>query len=192
MSSGRLVALEGGLDEELAQLRDAARGDDVSVRALYRAHVDRVYRCVARILGSQDGDIEDVTQQVFLAALAGADRFDGRSKVSTWLVGIATRKALDALRARSRRGRWSKITEWVGLGRPAAGPDARHDSLSQAEAALALLTPDQRTVFVLHQVEGYTFQEISDMTDTGISTLHARLKAARGRIDASLEEGGSR
>lgn len=192
MSSGHLVALEGGLDEDVDRLRDAARGDDASVRALYRAHVDRVYRCVAQILGSQDGDIEDVTQQVFLAALAGADRFDGRSKVSTWLVGIATRKALDAVRARSRRGRWSKVTEFVGLGRPAASPDARHDSLSQADAALAALTPEQRTVFVLHQVEGYTFQEISDMTDTGISTLHARLNAARRRIDALLDEGGPR
>lgn len=192
MSGGRLVALEGGIEDDLARLRDAARGDEASVRALFRAHVDLVHRCIARILGSGDGDLEDVTQQVFLAALAGADRFDGRSKVSTWLLGIATRKALDAVRARSRRGRWAQITELVGAGRPAARPDARHDSLSEAKALLALLTPEQRTVFVLHQVEGYTFQEISEMTDTGISTLHARLQAARRRIDASLKEGGSR
>ena len=137
--------------------------------------IARVHRCVARILGANDGDLEDVTQQVFLAALASADRFGGRSKVSTWLVGIATRKALDAARSRARRARWSKVTEWVGLGRPAGPPDARHDSRSAAEAALAALTIEQRTVFVLHEVEGYTFQEISDMTSTGISTLHARL-----------------
>lgn len=193
--SGSFVLIEGGLAETervpdgVAELRAAAAGDEAAVRALYRAHLDRVQRCVGRILGPADGDLEDVVQQVFLAALAGADRFDGRSKVSTWIVGIATRKALDAARARGRRGRWAKITEWVGLGRPAPPPDARHDSLSLAEAALARLTPEQRTVFVLHQVEGYTFKEISEMTDTGISTLHARLKAARGRIDAMLAEG---
>lgn len=189
MSSGHLRALDGGIDPDVALLRDAAAGDERSVRDLYRAHVERVHRCVARILGPFDGDVEDVTQAVFLAVLEGAGRFDGRSKVSTWVVGIATRKALDAARARSRRGRWAKITDWVGLGRPAAPPDARHDSLTEAEAMLALLDPDQRMVFVLKEVEGYTLKEISEMTDTGISTLHARLKAARKKIDASLSGG---
>ncbi|RZO49056.1 MAG: RNA polymerase sigma factor [Sandaracinaceae bacterium] len=186
MAEDRLVAIEGGLSEEEALLRDASSGDDAAVRRLYRAHVDRVHRCVARILGPHDPDVDDVVQQVFLAALDG--RFDGRSKLSTWMVGIATRRALDASRARARRHRWSKVTEWVGLGRPAEAPNARHDALSQAEAALATLTPEQRTVFVLHQVEGYTFKEISEMTSTGISTLHARLKAARRRLDELLEE----
>ncbi|HJL18479.1 MAG TPA: RNA polymerase sigma factor [Sandaracinaceae bacterium LLY-WYZ-13_1] len=185
----RLTALDGGLEEDHARLREAAAGDEAAVRALYRAHVDVVFRCVARILGPHDPDLEDVVQQAFLAALDGADRFDGRSKVATWLVGIATRRALDAARARHRRARWGRITEWVGLGRPASRPDARHDALSQAEAALATLEPSQRTVFVLHQVEGYTFKEIAEMTGTGISTLHARLKAARRRLDAALAEG---
>ena len=189
MTTGPFVAIEGGLSPDQALLRDAARGDDRAVRELYRGHVERVHRCVARILGPSDPDVEDVIQQTFLAALDGADRFDGRSKVSTWIVGIATRRALDAARARHRRRRWGAITEWVGLGRPASAPDARHDALSEAEAALASLHPDQRTVFVLKEVEGYTFQEISDMTGIGISTLHARLKAARRRIDYALEAG---
>ena len=184
--ANHLIALDGGLDADEARLIAAASGDDAAVRQMYRDHVDRVHRCVARILGPNDPDVDDVVQQVFLAALDGAARFDGRSKVSTWIVGIATRRALDAARARHRRGRWSKIREMVGLGRPAERPDARHDALSLAEAALAQLTPDQRTVFVLHQVEGYTFQEIADMTGAGISTLHARLKAGRRRLDELL------
>ena len=193
MSNARpaLVALDGGLEPDAALLREAAAGDDEAVRRLYRAHVDRVHRCVARILGAHDPDVEDVVQHAFLAALDGADRFDGRSKVSTWLVGIATRRALDAARARQRRRRWERITEWVGLGRPAGRPDVAHDALAQAEAALDALSPDQRTVFVLHAVEGYTFKEIAEMTGTGISTLHARLKAARRRLDAALAESGS-
>lgn len=190
MTTGRFLALEGGVDADAACLRAAAAGDEGAVRELYRAHVDAVYRTIARILGPSDPDVEDVAQQTFLAALDGAARFDGRSKVSTWMIGIATRRALDAARARHRRGRWAKITEWVGLGRPAAAPDVRHDALSEAEAALAVLNPDQRTVFVLHQVEGHTFQEISEMTGTGISTLHARLKAARRKIDEALAERG--
>lgn len=195
MASGRFMAVAGGADPDAATLREAAAGDERAVRALYRAHVDRVHRCVARILGPRDPDVEDVVQQVFLAALDGAHAFDGRSRVSTWIVGIATRRALDAARARWRRQRWRRLGEIVGLGRPHAAPDAQLDAVSFAEAALAALSPEQRTVFVLHAVEGYTFKEIEEMTGTGISTLHARLKAARARLDALLaeraEHGGS-
>jgi RNA polymerase sigma-70 factor (ECF subfamily) len=186
MASGRFKAIAGGLDEDAELLRAAAAGEERAVRALYRDHVDRVYRCVARILGASDPDVEDVVQQVFLAALDGS--FDGRSKVSTWIVGIATRRALDASRSRWRRSRWAKVSEWVGLGRPELQPDAQLDALGVAEAVLAGLSPEQRTVFFLHSVEGYTFKEIEEMTGTGISTLHARLKAARTRIDAALAE----
>lgn len=196
MASGRFTAIAGGLDDDVGVLRDAAAGDERAVRELYRDHVDRVYRCVGRILGPRDPDVDDVVQQVFLAALDGAPSFDGRSRVSTWIVGIATRRALDAARSRWRRSRWAKVSEWVGLGRPEAPPDAQLDALSVAEAVLAGLSPEQRTVFFLHAVEGYTFKEIQEMTGTGISTLHARLKAARARIDAALAElapeGGTR
>lgn len=169
--------------EELEVLQRAASGDDAAVRQLFRDHVGRIHRTVARILGPTDPDVEDVVQQVFLAALKGAEKFDGRSRVSTWLVGIATRRALDQARCRWRRGRWQRIGQRVGLGRSADRPDRARDALDEAHAALAELTPDQRTVFVLHEVEGYTLKEISEMTGTGISTLHARLKAARGRLD---------
>ena len=179
----------GDADREL--LERAAAGDDACVRALYRKHVDRIHRTVARILGSHDPDVEDVVQHVFLAALDGADKFDGRSRVSTWLVGIASRRALDQARDRWRRGRWARVTEMVGLGRPAPRPDQCHDALSTAEWALSRLTPDQRTVFVLHEVEGHTLAEIREMTGTGISTLHARLVSGRKRLDAALASIGA-
>ncbi|MFW6050742.1 MAG: RNA polymerase sigma factor, partial [Myxococcota bacterium] len=99
---------------ELLEL--AAQGDDSAVRTLYRQHVGRVHRHVARILGPHDPDVEDVVQKVFIAALRGAERFDGRSAVSTWLLGIATRRALDEARARWRRGRFARLAERVGLG----------------------------------------------------------------------------
>src|SRR5688500_9264816 len=108
-------------DREL--LRRAGRRDEAAVRSLYREHVGRIHRCVSRILGSNDADVEDVVQQTFLAAIDGADRFDGRSSVGTWLVGIASRRALDQARERWRRARWRKVTVAVGLGRAEAQPD---------------------------------------------------------------------
>ena len=193
-TAARLVdpAAEPQEIEDLELLRRASDGDEAAVRHLFRAHVPKIHRTVARILGPTDPDVEDVVQKVFLAALNGAERFDGRAKVSTWLVGIATRRALDEARSRWRRGRWHRIGERVGLGRAPARADSSRDALDEAHAALAELTPDQRTAFVLYEVEGYTLKEISEMTGAGISTLHARLKAARKRLDAVIQTDGGR
>jgi len=196
----KLVRLPAPDPEEPETLLSAAAGDDACVRAIYRAHVDRVHRHVARVLGRHDPEVEDVVQKVFLAAFEGAESFGGRSKVSTWILGIATRRALDEARARWRRDRWQRLSAWVGLGRAPSAPDESHAMRDQAEALLQVLTPDQRTVFVLKEVEGHTLQEIADLTGVGISTLHARLQAARKRLDAELgqsdvrmeEEGGHR
>ncbi|NOY94155.1 MAG: RNA polymerase sigma factor [Deltaproteobacteria bacterium] len=176
-------------EQERELLLSASAGDELASRTLFRTHVGRVHRRVSRILGSNDPDVEDVVQRVFLAALDSAPRFACRSSLGTWLLGIATRKALDEARARKRRQRFRTLKQRVGLGRPASRPDVRHGALSQAERLLAELSVEQRTVFLLHAVEGHTFAEIRELTGVGISTLHARLKAARRRLDAlNLED----
>lgn len=175
-----------------AVLLRAGTRDEAAVRELYRSHVARVHRHVARILGASDGDVEDVVQQVFLAALDGASRFDGRSTVSTWILGIATRRSVDHLRARGRRERWRKVGELVGIGRGSARPDETHLARTEAESALDVLNADQKMVFLLCDVEGYTLAEASEMTGTALSTLHARLNAARTKLDARQGEKGGR
>jgi len=174
-------------EDERELLARAAARDDRAVRRLYRAHVDRVHRLVARILGPADADVEDVVQQVFLAALDGARKFDGRSSVSTWVLGIAMRRALDHARARWRRDRWTKLRQTVGLGRGWMPPDQIHGARTEAEALLARLRPELRSVFVLHEVEGYTLAEIREMSGVSTSTLHARLKTARKKLDEMIE-----
>ena len=185
----RRVGTESEREGERAQLQRAAAGDELAVRDLFRTHSARLHRHAARILGANDPDVEDVVQQVFLAALAGAAKFDGRSSVSTWLFGITTRRALDAARARWRRQRWSRMAESVGLSTPAAQPDQAFQALDEVGAVLSRLSPEQRLVFVLHDVEGYTFAEISGVTGIGISTLHGRLKSARQRVDVLVAGG---
>ena len=161
----------------------ASDGDERAVTRLYRAHASPVRRHVARVLGPNDPELDDVVQQVFLAALKNARTFEGRSKLSTWLHGIATRRALDAARSRWRRNRWRRVTDRVGLGRAEGRPDVAHAAVDEAHRILGQLEPELRTVFVLKEVEGHTFAEISAMTRVKISTLHARLKSARKKID---------
>ena len=175
-------------EADLALLRSAASGDEAAVRELFRTHAAKLHRVAARVLGADDPDVEDVVQQAFLAALDGAAAFDGRSSLSTWLFGITTRRALDAARARWRRGRFARLRDAVGLGSPEPRPDHRYAQQSEAEGLLGRLPPEQRVVFLLHDVEGYTFAEISGLTGAGISTLHGRLIAARKRLEA---DGGS-
>jgi RNA polymerase sigma-70 factor (ECF subfamily) len=177
-------------DEERDLLVRAASGDELAVRELFRTHVARLHRQAARILGSDDPDVEDVVQQAFLAALDGAGKFDGRSSLSTWLFGITTRRALDAARSRWRRQRWSRMAQSVGLGSAALQPDQDYQLRSDAEMLLGKLAPELRLVFVLHDVEGYTFAEISGMTGVGISSLHGRLMSARKRLDRMNHGGG--
>jgi RNA polymerase sigma-70 factor (ECF subfamily) len=180
-------------EEERVLLGRAAAGDEAAVRELFRTHVTRLHRQAARVLGADDPDVEDVVQQAFLAALDGASKFDGRSSLSTWLFGITTRRALDAARARWRRQRWSRLAESVGLGTVSTAPDDGYELRSDAEQMLAKLPPEQRLVFVLHDVEGYTFAEISGVTGIGISSLHGRLMAARKRLDGMTgRDGGGR
>jgi RNA polymerase sigma factor (sigma-70 family) len=174
-----------GPDEDRVLLERAAAGDEQAVRALYRTHVAKLQRQAARVLGANDPDVEDVVQQSFLAALDGAVRFDGRSSVQTWLFGIVTRRALDAARARYRRQRFARFVGALGFQAEVSGPpDTAYHAGVEAERLLGMLSPLQRTVFVLHDVEGYTFAEISGLIDVGISTLHGRLIAARKRLDA--------
>ncbi|MET0386384.1 MAG: RNA polymerase sigma factor [Polyangiales bacterium] len=178
-----------GRDDDRELLARAAGGDEAAVRKLYRGHLGKLQRHAARILGSTDPDVEDVVQQAFLAALDGAAKFDGRSSVQTWLFGIVTRRALDAARARYRRRRFSRLLSSVGLGNnDQPSPDHAYQAASEVERTLASLSPLQRAVFVLHDIEGYTFAEISGLTDVGISTLHGRLLAARKCIDEEVEQ----
>lgn len=178
---------EQGQDDDAEVLRRAGLGDEAAARRLFRQHAPRLHRHVSRVLGVNDPDVDDVIQQIFLAALEGADRFDGRSAVSTWLFGIATRRALDAARSRWRRHRFRRLGEQlgeqIGFSGAASRPDRMYDATAEAEEALGRMTPDQRTVFLLHDVEGYTFAEISEVTGLGISTLHGRLQASHKHID---------
>lgn len=196
-SSSRYSHEMHAAEDDRALLARAAEGDEVAVRKLYRAHLGKLLRHASRILGATDPDVEDVVQQAFLAALDGAAKFDGRSSVQTWLFGIVTRRALDAARARYRRRRFSRLLASVGMGgvggaqdtasyQPA--PDHAYQTANELERTLSALSPMQRVVFVLHDIEGYTFAEISGLTDVGISTLHGRLLAARKSIDAYVSQ----
>ena len=88
--------------DEREQIRAAQAGDRAALEALLRAHQPQIHAVCRRITGN-DADALDATQEALIAVVRGLPRFDGRSRVSTWVYRIATNASLDELRRRGRR-----------------------------------------------------------------------------------------
>ena len=177
--------------EELreAELIDAAlRGDPDAERAIYDAHVDRVFRLAYRICG--DGALaEDLTQDTFVRAFRYLPGFRGQSALSTWLHSIAMSVILNGLRKVRPMDRWTEVDEKRVVGR--SPQQDRELGLTLARSVDEL--PEKlRTVFLMHDVEGFKHAEIAGALDIPTGTSKARLSRAREKLRAALGEPGRR
>lgn len=165
--------------EHLAEaVREIVNGDAKAFRKIVVATSPRLVRLAARIMGSVE-DGEDVVQEAYVKAYrAIADgRFDGRSRLETWLYRIVTNTAIDALRSGTRRPRSTDTLPepaWDG----AAAAEARV-ALRELETLLTELPPDQRAAIVLKSVEGLSAAEIAEIMDTSEGAVEQRLVRAR-------------
>ena len=160
----------------------AARGDRRAFERLYRAHVDRVFSLCARMVGER-GRAEELTQDVFVRAWEKLALFRGESAFGTWLHRLAVNVILnDRQVERRRRERHDDSIEDVdtltlGDVRP---HEVEIPGLSMdLEHAIAKLPPGARRVFVLHDVQGYTHDEIGAMLGVTAGGCKAQLHRAR-------------
>ena len=160
----------------------ARDGDEVAFRELYRRHTPRLYPLVLRMVGGAEMDAEDVVQETWIRATAGMGRFRGDSSFSTWLTAIGLNAARDHLR---RKGRWG-TTEDVDQVEIAV-PAAPHAQRLDLERAIALLPPGCRTVLVLHDVEGFTHEEIARQLGIAVGTSKSQLFDARRAVRSLLQ-----
>ncbi len=154
--------------DDLAAVRRVRAGDLEAFEALVATHSRSVYRICHRILG-EPAAAEDAVQETFLRAFRFLGRFDDRAELSTWLHRIAVNAAIDELRKR-RRHLWSTshasaavaVEESLPSGEPSPDRRAFSSEVGRATAAaLAGLTPVERTAFVLRHYEGRSIAEIS-------------------------------
>ena len=159
-------------------------GDALAERQLYEAHVDRVYRLAYRMTGDDDL-AQECTQEAFIRAFNRLQGFRGEAAFSTWLHTIATSVVLNTLRKVKRfRGREAGIeaADAVATNERRANPDLK-EKLKEAVDGL----PDKyRMVFVMHDVEGYTHEEISTALGTKPGTSKAQLFRARAKLRDQL------
>lgn len=164
----------------------AAAGEAEAQRALYDAHVDRVYRLACRLAG--DADLaRDFTQDAFIRAFGKLREFRGDSAFGTWLHTITVSVALNGLRkVRRIHGREVGMESAESLGGTTrrADPDLR----DRLHAAIDGLPPGYRTVFVMHDVEGFTHEEIGQALGIQPGTSKAQLFRARARLREELAD----
>jgi RNA polymerase sigma-70 factor (ECF subfamily) len=157
-------------DRELID-RFVNRRDERAFRQLYALHTPAVYGLLRRLAGPAVDVADDVLQDAWLRAAAAMATFRGESAFRTWLTGIA----INCYRERWRRR--SATVESVPAGRePTTAPAAR---AVDVDNILQLLSSEHREVLVLHDVEGYTHEEIADALGIEVGTSKSRLSRAR-------------
>lgn len=170
--------------EERILIQRVLAGDPAAERAFYDAHVDRVYRLAYRLCGDEHM-AQDCTRETFLRAFDRLADFRGESALSTWLHAITVSVTLNTIR-RMRRHRSRETPLDEALDRCDDGAPAEPDLRSRLHRAITALPELYRTVFVLHDVEGYTHEEIGTMLNLATGTSKARLSRARARLRAAL------
>ena len=161
-------------------------GDSAAQRALYDAHVDRVYRLAFRLAGD-DALAQDFTQETFIRAFDRLGSFRGDAAFSTWLHAITTTVVLNGLRKVKRlRQRETDIddAQAIGVMKRESEPDLK----MRLTKAIDELPEGYRTVFVMHDVEGYTHEEIGAALGVETGTSKAQLSRARAKLRVVLAD----
>lgn len=167
---------------ETQLIQSAKQGDGGAIQALYGLHARRVYAVVRRLAG-EDALAEDWAQEAWIRALRALPGFRGDSRFSTWLHRIAVNTALHARRSRERRAGREEPLDDSFSSRPAAENTVLRLRL---ERAIERLPEGMRKVLVLHDVEGYTHEEIGEMLGVAPGTCKSQLFKARARMRQML------
>ena len=196
-SKAALVAssIKSDKPSEAEAIHGARRGDHLMFDYLYRMHMRRVYVLCLRMLGSTT-EAEDLTQEVFLLLLRKIHTFRGESAFSTWLYRLATNLVLMHLR--------KKAPPVISI---EADPDPDENAASpiinvgvtdlllegsidriNLERCIKQLPVGYRTMFVLHDIEGYRHKEIAEIAGRSVGVSKSQLHKARMRLRELLNE----
>lgn len=167
------------------ELVDRARtGDIAAFEELVERHRDVVYRVAARTVGHDEA--EDVSQDAFLRAFHRLPSFRGEAPFRAWLLSITRNAALNQL-ARRRPEPVESVDPLVEAAdgerqrTPADRLEGR-ERRDRLEAKVRMLTPAHRVVLVLRDIEGLSYEEISEVTESPLGSVKGRLHRARGEL----------
>ena len=169
--------------DEHSLVRRVKEGDPSAERALYDAHVDRVFRLAYRMTGDETL-AQDFTQEAFIRAFNKLHTFRGDSALSTWMHTVTTSVVLNGLR-KVKKFRTSEIDLEQALGTASGMGRAEPDLQDRLRQAVDSLPDGYRTVFVMHDIEGYTHDEIGSLA----VNQHRHTAAGMSRITVTVTDG---
>jgi RNA polymerase sigma-70 factor (ECF subfamily) len=162
-------------DPDAEDMRLALAGDARAFERIYRRHAARIHSLARRLLGPEEAD--EATQDAFVRAWEKLSLFRGDALFGTWLYRLAINVML------GRRGSTARRQERFGGGDPSvlplSGRRERVDLKVDFERAVAELPAGARQVFVLHDVEGFTHEEIAAQLAVSVGTSKSQLHRAR-------------
>ena len=180
------------VDREL--LQRCAAGDRGAFEKLYAGYYRRLFGFALKITRRAEL-VEEIVNDVLLVVWREAARFDGRSRVSSWIFGIAWRQSLKALEHDRRRA--ALDAEAVASATsfdPSPGPETMAEARQRGSAlrrALAALSPEQRAVVELTFFEGLSYPEIATVLDCPVNTVKTRMFHARRKLRELLSSLGA-
>ena len=172
--------------ERLPLVQRVLDGDPAAERELYDTHVDRVYRLAYRMTGDPDQAAE-CTQDTFVRVFDRLREFRGEAALSTWITSIALSVVNTRFRQAQRlRRREVDLDEAAPVA--AGGRRAEPDLKARLAEAIDALPEGYRTVFLMHDVDGYTHEEIGTALGIQEGTSKAQLSRARGKLRTMLAD----
>jgi len=168
------------MDHELLIIRRAIDGDEGALRALWTRHAPHVDLVVRRLVGNDADLAADIAQEVWIQIFRALPSYRGDAQFSTWAHRIAVNRTLNALR---KTRRLASLETEVKEDSASFEPDTDRSFVAQSiEAAAAKLSPGARAVFMLHDVEGYTHEEIAESLGITTGGSKSQLFKARAKL----------
>ncbi len=174
-------------DEQLMLL--FGQGQSSAFDELYYRHDRRISAFVGRMTGWQEADVQNITQDIFLRVARAASSYSPSAKFSTWLYRVATNCCLNDIKRRKRHPHLRVIEGSIQSSKQTVDPvcqmieDEGHRALQNA---LSKLPPEQKTVFLLRQTEGLSYEDISRIVDKPLGTVKTNIYRARTELVRTL------
>src|SRR5687768_13951362 len=173
-----------GMENEKLTIQRAMQGDEAAMRALWARHAPHIDAVVRRLVGNDLDLAADIAQEVWIQIFRALPQYRGESQFGTWAHRIAVNRTLNALR---KTRRLAKIETDIEEDSASVEPDPERSLMIQTIASAATkLSPGARAVVLLHDVEGYTHEEIAERLGITSGGSKSHLFKARAKLRTLL------